>query len=175
MMEDQENFILEDADINKNVVTLRELAERRKILLQKKREILNRFNYQNQPVIQPVSTHLSENQNLPPMIPLSENQNLPLSENLTSEFTTLTTILDPPDTMQSEYLSTLIDSDDVAENLMTNDVDFTSDDPSFVNLSDITNLKPLTPDCVEWFPEREMKENKKTEKNAKEIRIIGRE
>lgn len=165
-MEDQENFILEDADINKNVVTLRELAERRKVLLQKKREILNRLNYQNQPVIQPVSTPLSENQNLPPEIPMSDNENVPLSENFTSEFTTLTTILDPPDTMQSEYLSTPIDSNDVAENLMTSDVDFMCDH-SFVNLSDITNLKPLSPDSVEWFPEREMEENKKNRKRRK--------
>lgn len=134
-MEDQDNFILENADISENVVTLRELSERRKILLQKKREILNMFNYQNQAVIQPVSTSLSENQNLKPEISLSDK--------LLSEFTTLTTILDPPESMRNEdyNIPTPIESNDVAEN-HNNDIDFLSDDHSFVNLSAITNLKP---------------------------------
>lgn len=157
MMEDQENYFLENVDINENVVTLRELCERRKILLEKKRKILNKFNYQNQAVIQPVLTLFSKNQNLIP-------ERL-LSENLTSEFTTLTTILDPPESIQNEDYSspTPIKSNNVAEN-HNNNIDFTSDDNLFVNLSDITNLKLLSPECVAWFPEREIEENKKKRK-----------
>ncbi|XP_045451108.1 uncharacterized protein LOC123660006 [Melitaea cinxia] len=164
MMEDQENFILENADFNDNVVTLRELCERRKILLQKKKDILNICNYQNKAAIQPVTTPLSQNQNLTPEIPLSEN--------LTSEFTTLTTILDPPESMQNvDYnIPTSIKSNDVTEN-HNNDIDFTSHDNFFDNLSDITNLKSLSPECTEWFPEREIEENekniKKTQRRSK--------
>lgn len=130
-MEDEENdeLFLENADTSGDVVTLRDLCERRKILFQKKMEIVNKLTSGNQ-------------QQKKVSVPLSDElQQIFPNQNCTSEFTTHTTILDP----------TLLD--------------FSSDDsvtdPSFVTLSDITNLKPLSSENTEWFPEREIEDTQK--------------
>ncbi|KAJ8712479.1 hypothetical protein PYW07_005321 [Mythimna separata] len=161
-MEDQDTdvFLLENADINSDVVTLKDLSERREILLEKKREILNKQTYQNETKSQTVPIPASFN-------PASQNQNL------TSEFTTLTTVLDPALTQNEDDRITYPIELNVNVIEHNNDgLDFPSDDssadPSFVLLSDITNLKPLSPENVEWFPEREIEQtSKKNNKRRK--------
>lgn len=155
-MEDQENVdcFLENACIDDEVVTLKDLCERRNALLEKKKEILNKLNYKNQPALQIVTIPVSEE---------IEQEQECRNENVTSEFTTLTTVFDPVLQNEDDYIAT---------STVLNDNDFSSDDsvadPSFVALSDITNLKPLSPDNMEWFPEREIEEtsnrNKKKHK-----------
>ncbi|CAG4999271.1 unnamed protein product [Parnassius apollo] len=99
-------------------------------------------------------------------VPLSgELEQEPPNQNLTSELTTLTTILDTTSTQNRDENITSID---VNINIVVpnkNDLEFSSDDsvtdPSFVALSDITNLKPLSPANTEWFPEREIENTAK--------------
>lgn len=165
-MEDNNNInILKDADISSGVLTLQELCERRKILLQKKRQILNKGKTPSQ-TIAPRAKELEQ-----------ETQ----CESLTSEYTTLTTIPDPVTTANDDVIipnvvyEDLITHVEVYENIITpidanvlvmghgnNNFDFSSDDsvadPTYVALSEITNLKPMSPYNIEWFPEREIEE-----------------
>lgn len=83
-------------------------------------------------------------------------------ENFTSEFATLTTVFDPVSTQDREGIVTPIEINVNVIEHHNDDSDFSSDDsvadPSFVALSDITNLRPLSPENMEWFPEREIEE-----------------
>ncbi|CAK1584257.1 unnamed protein product, partial [Parnassius mnemosyne] len=159
-MEDGENEeFLENVDINDDVVTLRDLFERRKILLRKKKEILNKQYYANKLAAENQQQELVS-------VPLSgELEQEPPNQNLTSELTTLTTILDTTSTQNRDENITSIDVNINIVEPNKNDLEFSSDDsvtdPSFVALSDITNLKPLSPANTEWFPEREIENTAK--------------
>ncbi|CAG4952236.1 unnamed protein product [Parnassius apollo] len=161
MMEDGENeeLFLENVDINDDVVTLRDLFERRKILLRKKKEILNKQYYANKLAAENQQQELVS-------VPLSgELEQEPPNQNLTSELTTLTTILDTTSTQNRDENITSIDVNINIVEPNKNDLEFSSNDsvtdPSFVALSDITNLKPLSPANTEWFPEREIENTAK--------------
>lgn len=160
-MEDEENteVFLKNADINDEVVTLRDLYERRKRLLQKKKEILYK-RYHDIKLT-------SENQQQKIVsVPLSEELEQEPVNHLTSEFTTLTTVLDPTSTQNRDYnIETPFAINDNIEEHNKNVIEFSSDDlvtdPSFVALSDITNLEPLSSENAEWFPEREIEDTVK--------------
>lgn len=159
-MEDEDNseVFLKNADINDDVVTLRDLCERRNILLQKKKEILCK-RYHKMKLI-------SENQQQEIVsVPLSEKLEQEPDNHLTSEFTTLTTVLDPTSTQNKDNIETPFEMNVNIEEHNKNVLEFSSDDlvadPSFVALSDITNLEPLSSENTEWFPEREIEDTEK--------------
>ncbi|KAL4716245.1 hypothetical protein ACJJTC_004739 [Scirpophaga incertulas] len=146
--------ILEGADINSNVLTLQELAERRKVLLAKKRVILDKLN-QNELQLETISTP-------------SKTLDLPYhNSDLTCEYTTLTTVIDPSFVDTSNII--LAETDNIIIETQSciqidnhnNPLNDTATDSSFVPLSEITNIRPLSPGNIEWFPERDQDETSK--------------
>lgn len=151
-MENQENhsFTLENADVNDEVITLKDLK--------KNEEIIRKCNYQNQPPLQLDSIPSSDNI-------LQQDQN----QDITSEFITLTKALSLAPIQNDNKITPLELNVNVIEH--NDGPDFSSDDsladPSYVALSNITNLKPLSPENVEWFPEREIEEKLKRSKKKR--------
>ncbi|XP_046963625.1 uncharacterized protein LOC124542320 [Vanessa cardui] len=159
-MENQDNhsFPFENADVADDVISLKDLLERRNILLKKKEEIIRKHNDHNQPPLQSDSKPSSDNI-------LQQEQN----HDITSEFNTFTTLLSTVPTQRENKITPLELNVNVVEH--NDGLDFSSDDsvadPSYVALSDITNLKPLSPENMEWFPEREIEEKSKTNKKKR--------
>ncbi|CAG9570688.1 unnamed protein product [Danaus chrysippus] len=138
-MENQDNhsFPFENADVADDVISLKDLLERRNILLKKKEEIIRKHNDHNQPPLQSDSKPSSDNI-------LQQEQN----HDITSEFNTFTTLLSTVPTQRENKITPLELNVNVVEH--NDGLDFSSDDsvadPSYVALSDITNLKPLSPE-----------------------------
>lgn len=146
--ENDHSFSLENADVNEDLITLEELCERRNTLIQMKEEIIRKRNCQNQLPLQLDSIPTSEN-----IFQQDTNQDV-------TQINTLTIVLSPAPIQNNNKLTPLELNVNVIE--YNDGLDFSSDDsvgdPSYVALSDITNLKPLSPENLEWFPEREIEE-----------------
>ncbi|KAL4718643.1 hypothetical protein ACJJTC_000426 [Scirpophaga incertulas] len=123
--------ILEGADINSNVLTLQDLAERRV------------------------------------EIP-SRTLDLPYHNgDLTCEYTTLTTVIDPSFVDTSNIIlakteNIIIETQPcILIDNHNNPLNDFATDSSFVPLSEITNVRTLLPGNIEWFPERGQDETSK--------------
>lgn len=147
----------ENADINEKVVTLQDLYEKRKILLAKRNKIIN--NQEKQKFVQF------------PSPPIKEAEKISHDDIVTSELDTLSIVYGQELIASKENNNPNnidVDDDTVQQK---NNGDFSSDDsvadPSFVPLSEITDLQPLSPDNTEWFPERDMEERDKNKNQRK--------
>lgn len=146
-----ENY-LEGACINDNVVTLRQLQQRRQDLLQKKKHILENM------VSKPTFTELAPL--VQPVYPAAADD-IVVS---TATFTTIENDSNYLETTTNDTIGPALDHGSVTiiESLSNeNRISFGSDDsvadPSYVvPLSDITNVQPLDSFDVNWFPEREI-------------------
>lgn len=136
---------LEDADISDDVPTLQQLKQRHQQLLMKKKQILENQRpnlIKSIPFVQPVC-------------PTSLGDTVS-----TADFTTVG--------IESHIYETVMDDasinatptvdPNIGTALPNESFDFGSDDsvadPSYVPLSDITNVQPLDSLDVDWFPER---------------------
>jgi hypothetical protein len=150
----------ENVNINEKVVTLQDLYERRKILIEKRRQIFNNQKEQISPIPKEVEK-------------VSDRDDF---MNVTSEFDTLPIVYGQEPITDTENISNP-NHIEINVNIVpqSNDGDFSSDDsvadPSFVPLAEITNLQALSPDNIQWFPERDIMEG--SDKNKKQRKRKG--
>ncbi|CAH2108473.1 unnamed protein product [Euphydryas editha] len=136
-MEEESGFdeaiVWRNADVSSNVVTLQELQNHRQVLLNKRKQILDKKRAGNRLIFQKPIEHIS-----------CTATNI---ENSIADCDTLTTVLE-----------SVASSSGLPEVVNESLLDFSSDDsvvdPDYVPLSQIMNVQPIeSSDHIEWFPE----------------------